>query len=47
MSDTPEEMARKKQLLEEIWELEKQIEQDLVAKGITRVWLTPNVEPIP
>ena len=36
MSDTPEETARKQQLLEEIWELEKQIEQDLEAKGITR-----------
>ena len=37
MSDTPEETERKKQLLEEIWELEKQIEEDLKAKGITRI----------
>ena len=36
MPDTPEETIRKKELLEEIWELEEQIEQDLIARGITR-----------
>ena len=37
MSDTPEETARKKKLLEELWQLDEQIEQELEAKGITRI----------
>ena len=37
MSDTPERKAEMQKILEEIWELEKQIEKDLEAKGISRV----------
>lgn len=37
MPDTPERKAEMQKILEEIWELEKQIEKDLEAKGIKRV----------
>jgi len=35
--DTPKRKAEMQKILEEIWELEKQIEKDLEAKGINRV----------
>jgi hypothetical protein len=36
VSDTPEETARKKKLLEELWQLDEQIEQDRIIEIIER-----------